>query len=167
MGATMVSERFLVTGAFGCIGAWTVKRLVAEGVPVVTYDLPGEPTRLQLIMEPEALAKVTVLPGDITDEAAFERAVVDNGITGVIHLAALQVPFVRANPVLGARVNMVGTAVVLETIRKHAAQVSGLVYASSIAVYGPASIYPPGPLAHDAPLAPATLYGVTKVANEE
>jgi nucleoside-diphosphate-sugar epimerase len=163
----MVSERFLVTGAFGCIGAWTVKRLVDEGVPVTTFDLPGEPARMKLVMEPEALAKVKMLAGDITDESAFERAVVDNGITRVIHLAALQVPFVRANPVLGARVNVVGTAIVLETIRKHAAQVSGLVYASSIAVYGPASMYPPGPLVHDAPLAPATLYGVSKLANEE
>jgi UDP-glucuronate 4-epimerase len=163
----MTSERFLVTGAFGCIGAWTVKRLVDEGVPVTTYDLPGEPARLKLIMEPEALAKVTILAGDITDETAFERAVADHGITNVVHLAALQVPFVRANPVLGARVNVVGTAIVLETVRKHAAQVNGLAYASSIAVYGPAAMYPPGPLAHDAELAPATLYGVTKVANEE
>ena len=163
----MTSERFLVTGAFGCIGAWTVKRLVDEGVPVATYDLPGEPARLNLIMEPEALAKVTILAGDITDETAFERAIVDNGITNVVHLAALQVPFVRANPVLGARVNVVGTAIVLETIRKHAGQIGGLAYASSIAVYGPAATYPPGPLAHDAALAPATLYGVTKVANEE
>jgi len=163
----MTSERFLVTGAFGCIGAWTVKRLVDEGVPVTTYDLPGEPARLKLIMEPEALAEVNILAGDITDETAFERAVVDNGITNVVHLAALQVPFVRANPILGSRVNVVGTGIVLETIRRHASQVNGLVYASSIAVYGPASMYPPGPLAHDAPLAPATLYGVTKVANEE
>jgi nucleoside-diphosphate-sugar epimerase len=46
MEGTMASERFLVTGAFGCIGAWTVKRLVDEGVPVTTYDLPGEPARL-------------------------------------------------------------------------------------------------------------------------
>ncbi len=163
----MTSERFLVTGAFGCIGAWTVKRLVDEGVPVTTYDLPGEPARLNLIVGPDKLSDVNIVAGDITDEGAFERAVVDNSITHVVHLAALQVPFVRANPVLGARVNVVGSAIVLETIRKHAAQVNGLVYASSIAVYGPASAYPPGPLADDAPLAPTTLYGVTKVANEE
>lgn len=163
----MASERFLVTGAFGCIGAWTVKRLVEEGVPVATFDLPGEPARLKLIMEPEQLDQVTFVSGDITDEAGFERAVADNGITNIVHLAALQVPFVRANPVLGARVNVVGSAIVFETARKHAQQVNGVVYASSIAVYGPASMYPPGPLAHDAELAPATLYGVTKQANEE
>lgn len=163
----MTSERFLITGAFGCIGAWTVKRLLDEGVAVTTFDLPGDPARLRLIMEPEALARVTIVSGDITDQAAFERTIVDNGITNVIHLAALQVPFVRADPVLGARVNVVGSAIVLESVRKHASQVAGLVYASSIAVYGPAAMYPPGPLAHDAALHPATLYGVTKRANEE
>jgi len=163
----MAAEHFLVTGAFGCIGAWAVKRLVAEGVRVSTYDLPGEPSRLRLIMEPEALAKVTILSGDITDEAAFDRAVADGGVTHILHLAALQVPFVRANPILGARVNVVGTTIVLETARRHAAQIQGLTYASSIAVYGPATSYPPGPLAHDAPLAPTTLYGVTKEANEQ
>lgn len=163
----MASERFLVTGALGCIGAWTVKRLITEGAAVTTYDLPGDPARLKLIMEPAELAEVNIVAGDITDDAAFERAVADNRITHVIHLAALQVPFVRANPVLGARVNVVGTAIVLETARRHADRVTGVAYASSIAVYGPADRYPPGPLAHDAPFAPTTLYGVTKVTNEE
>jgi len=117
-------------------------------------------------MDETALAKVTMLNGDITDEAAFARAVSEHGITHIIHLAALQVPFVRANPILGARVNVAGTAIVLETARAHAGQVRGLAYASSIAVYGLAKEYPPGPLAHTAPLNPTTLYGVTKAANE-
>jgi len=163
----MADERYLITGAFGCIGAWTVRRLVAEGVPVVTFDLPGRPARLEMIMEPEDLAKVTMVDGDITDQAAFEAAVVDHGITKIIHLAALQVPFVRANPVLGARVNVVGTAIVFETAKRHAEQVGGVVYASSVAVYGTPDMYPAGPLAHDAELYPTTLYGVTKRANEE
>ena len=162
----MPSEHFLVTGAFGCIGAWTVKRLVGEGVPVTTYDLPGEPHRLRLILGEEDLARVRILAGDITDDRAFERAVADSGITHIVHLAALQVPFVRADPILGAKVNVVGTAIVLETVRRHRDQVRGLTYASSIGVYGPADAYPPGPLAEDSPLAPPTLYGVTKQANE-
>lgn len=160
------AERFLVTGAFGCIGAWTVKRLVDEGVDVTTYDLPGEPRRLRLVMGEEALAKVRFVEGDITDERAFERAVVDHGITHVVHLAAFQVPFVRADPILGAKVNVVGSAIVFETARRHAAQIRGLTYASSIGVYGPADRYPAGPLVHEAPLDPPTLYGVTKQANE-
>lgn len=162
----MASEHVLVTGAFGCIGSWVVKRLIEAGTPVTTYDLPGEPARMRIIMEPDQIAQVNILAGDITDAAAFERAVVDNGITRVIHLAALQVPFVRANPILGAQVNVVGSAIVLETVKRHQDQVRGLAYASSVAVYGPPSDYPPGPLAHDAPFNPTTLYGVTKEANE-
>jgi UDP-glucuronate 4-epimerase len=162
----MADERFLVTGAFGCIGAWSTKRLIDEGVSVFTYDLPGNPHRLQLIMDDEALAKVKILEGDITDQARFEQAVTENGITHIIHLAAFQVPFVRGNPIQGARVNVVGSTIVFETARNHADQIEGLVYASSVGVYGPTSIYPPGPLAHDALLMPETLYGVTKQANE-
>jgi UDP-glucuronate 4-epimerase len=162
----MTTERFLVTGALGCIGSWAVKRLVDEGIPVTTYDLPGDPYRMRLIMDDEAIERVNFQQGDITDEARFEEVVCQNDITHIIHLAALQVPFVRANPVLGARVNVVGSAIVLEIARKLADQVRGLTYASSIAVYGSADLYPPGPLADDAPLAPVTLYGVTKEANE-
>jgi nucleoside-diphosphate-sugar epimerase len=162
----MASERFLVTGALGCIGAWTVKLLLDENVPVWTYDLPGSAHRLRLITSDEALARVRFVEGDITDADSFGRVIADNGITHIVHLAALQVPFVRADPVLGARVNVVGTAIVLETAKRHKAQIQGLVYASSAGVYGPASMYPPGPLAADAPLHPPTLYGVYKQANE-
>ena len=162
----MTSERFLITGALGCIGSWVVKRLVDEGVPVTTYDLPGEPHRMRIIMDDASIEKVNFVHGDITDEVRFEEVVREHGITHILHLAALQVPFVRANPVLGARVNVVGTAIVFETARKLVDQVRGLTYASSIAVYGSANLYPPGPLADDAPLIPVTLYGVTKEANE-
>ncbi len=52
-----MTDRFLVTGALGCIGAWTVRRLLAEGTDVVTYDLPGDPHRLRLVVdEQEQLA---------------------------------------------------------------------------------------------------------------
>ncbi len=162
----MASERFLVTGALGCIGAWAVKQLVDEAIPVWTYDLPGDPHRLRLIMNEEALARVQVVAGDITDAAAFEHTVAENGITHIVHLAALQVPFVRADPVQGARVNVVGSTIVCETAKRHADQVQGLAYASSAAVYGPMEMYPPGPLAHTALQHPDNLYGVFKQANE-
>jgi nucleoside-diphosphate-sugar epimerase len=162
----MTSERFLVTGALGCIGSWAVKRLVDEGVPVTTYDLPGDPYRMRIIMDDAAISQVNFEQGDITDENRFEDVVRENEITHILHLAALQVPFVRANPILGARVNVVGTAIVFETARKLTDQIQGLAYASSIAVYGSADHYPSGPLADDAPLSPVTLYGVTKEANE-
>ncbi len=161
-----MADRYLVTGALGCIGAWTVKRLIDEGAQVWTYDLPGEPHRLRLIMSDAALAKVNFIQGDITHAEAFDHAVADNAISHIIHLAALQVPFVRANPILGAQVNVVGTTVVLESVRQRKAQIQGLVYASSVGVYGGPEMYPGGTLRQDSALHPLNLYGVFKQANE-
>lgn len=161
-----MAERFLVTGALGCIGAWTVKRLVDEGVQVWTYDLPGDPRRLKLIMDHDALSRVRIVDGDITDLDAFDRTIAANGITHVVHLAAFQVPFVKADPLQGLKVNMLGSAIVLETLRKRKEQIRGYVYASSTGVYGPPDLYPPGALAHDALPMPMHLYGVHKQAGE-
>jgi nucleoside-diphosphate-sugar epimerase len=161
-----VADKFLIIGALGCIGAWTAKRLLDEGAGVVSYDLPGDPHRLKLIMPGNQLDEITFIDGDVLDQAALERAVKDNGVNHIVHLAALQVPSVRANPVLGMRINVVGTTTVFEVAQKFRGQVESVVYASSVAVYGPASDYPPGPIAYDAPLLPTTLYGVTKEANE-
>ncbi len=152
----MTSERFLVTGALGCIGAWTVKRLVDEGTPVWTYDLGSSNHRLKLIMEDDALAKVNFVSGDITEFDDFNKVVADNGITHIVHLAAFQVPFVRAQPVLGAKVNLVGMSVVLESAKQNLSQIQGLAYASSAAVYGP-----PG-MGYQT----TSLYGIHKQAKE-
>ena len=40
----MSEERWLITGALGCIGAWSCRQLVREGRPVVAFDL-GEDRR--------------------------------------------------------------------------------------------------------------------------
>lgn len=160
----MPHERFLVTGALGCIGAWVVRNLIREGVPTAIFDLASAPHRLRLIMAEDELARVQMLAGDIADLAAIERALRETGATHVIHLAALQVPFCKADPVLGAQVNVVGTVNVFEAARRVGLQ--RVVYASSVAVYGIGAEYPEGPLGHDAPLRPRTHYGVYKQANE-
>jgi nucleoside-diphosphate-sugar epimerase len=160
----MSEERFLLTGAMGCIGAWVVRTLVREGVPVTVFDVASNPHRLKLIMSPEEFENVRFINGDITDLTAIEGALKDSGATHVIHLAALQVPFCRANPPLGAAVNVVGTVNMFEAVKR--AGLRRLVFASSIAVYGRNEEYGEGPLPHDAHLNPKTHYGVYKQANE-
>ena len=160
----MDGERFLVTGALGCIGAWVVRNLVRGGVPTATFDLASDPRRLRLTMAADELARVTMLTGDITDLAAVEAAFGDFGATHIIHLAGLQVPFCKADPALGARVNVVGTVNVFEAAKRR--KLRNVVYASSAAVYGISEDYPEGPIGHDAPLRPGTHYGVYKRANE-
>ena len=162
----MPNDRFLITGALGCIGAWTVRNLVREGTPVVVFDLASDPRRLKLIMSDDELVRVTFVTGDITDLEALERALDEHAITHVIHLAALQIPFVRANPPLGARVNVVGTVNVFEAVARRRDRIGRLVYASSAAVYDAVDAGESGVVAHGAAGHPTTLYGVFKQANE-
>ena len=162
-----MSERFLVTGALGCLGAWTVRLLVGEATPVVAFDLGERQDRLRLIMTPEELEHVTFVRGDITDLDAVGGVLDEHGVTHVVHLAALQVPFAAADPPRGALVNVVGTVNVFEAVKARREQIRGLVYASSAGVYSPADIPPGGgAVPEDAPPHPATHYGVHKLANE-
>jgi UDP-glucuronate 4-epimerase len=146
---------YLVTGALGAIGAWTVRSLLDRGHDVVTYDLGGSEHRLRLALSDEELGALTRVNGDVTDLAQLERTLDEHEVTGVIHLAALQVPFVRDDPVAGARVNVSGTVNVLEAVRRRGDGMRPVVYASSVA-----ALAVPGE-AH-----PGTLYGVFKLANE-
>jgi len=160
-------ERFLVTGALGCIGAWTVRALVREGVPVVAFDLGRNLRRLEQIMAPDELARVRLVVGDITDLPAVEATLDNESVTNVIHLAALQVPFCRADPPLGALVNVVGTVTLFEAVKRRLDRMAPLVYTSSMGVYSAADVDPAsGRLHEDAEPHPASHYGVYKVANE-
>ena len=146
--------RVLITGAGGCIGSWASALLVRAGVPVVVYDLSDDRRRPRLLMTEEELAKVTWVKGDIADTAAVAAVVANHRVCAIIHLAALQVPFCKADPVAGARANVVGTVNVLEAAR--AAGLKRVAYASSIAAL---SFFPDAPWLD-------TLYGAYKLCNE-
>jgi UDP-glucuronate 4-epimerase len=162
----VVAERFLITGALGCIGAWIVKTLVDEGAEPVVFDRAADPRRLRLVMGDAALSHVQFVTGDITDLAALEAALDTHAVDRVIHLAALQVPFCRADPPRGALVNVVGTVNVFEAVARRRDRIPRVVYASSAAVYDAADAGADGSVAHGASGHPATLYGVYKQANE-
>ncbi len=157
-----MSERVLVTGVLGCLGAWVARAVLADGGDVVGYDLGEDTARLDLVLGEDA-GRVTLVRGDITDLDALERALDDHEITRVVHLAALQVPFVRANPPLGMRVNVAGTVNVLEAVSKRLERIPGVAYASSTAVY---SASDPSPAPEAGGTSPSTLYGVSKLADE-
>lgn len=160
-------RRYLVTGALGCIGAWTIRALVREGVPVVAFDLGGNRRRVEQIMTPDEVAAVTFVAGDITDLGAIETTLDDHEITNVIHLAALQVPFCRADPPRGALVNVVGTVNVFEAVKRRIDRMGPLVYTSSMGTYSAADMDPTtGRLEEGAEAHPTTHYGVYKLANE-
>jgi UDP-glucuronate 4-epimerase len=139
-----VSERFLVTGAHGCIGAWVVAELVREGTEAVSFDLGDGPGRVALLLDEPELRHVRFVRGDVADPASVGAAMA--GVTHVVHLAALQYPYCRDDHLGGARVNVLGTVAVFDAALDAGAR---LVYASSIAA-----------------LAGGQLYGTWKRANE-
>lgn len=160
-----MDTRVFMTGGYGCIGSWVAKRLVDAGREVWIYDLTEDSHRLDLILEPEQKARVHFVAGDVSDPEAVRSAVERTEATHILHLAGLQTPTCRANPILGARVNVIGALAVFEAALALANRVRRIVYASSAAVHGPAE---PGGgrIGDEVRLAPLSHYGAYKVCNE-
>ena len=161
----MSQRTYLVTGALGCIGAWVVERLLEKGDHPVVFDLGTEPRRIRDLLGPEALARVSFVQGDIANPAALGACMDEHGVDHIVHLAGLQVPFCRADPMAGATVNVLGTVNVFEQAAKRGIQ--RVAYASSAAVYEREDEDRAGgaPCENASPT-PNTHYGVYKLANE-
>jgi UDP-glucose 4-epimerase len=145
----------LVTGGAGYIGSVVCAELAACGARVVAFDdlstghadaLPGA---------------VTLVRGSIEDRAALVTALCAFDVDAVVHLAARSlVGCSMRDPAAYWRTNVAGGLALLDAMR--AAGVPRLVASSTAAVYAPRD----APLAEDAPLAPASSYGETKLALE-
>ncbi|HJQ25784.1 MAG TPA: SDR family oxidoreductase [Blastocatellia bacterium] len=157
-----MSETYFITGAQGCIGSWIVKELVERGDTPVIFDVSDDARRLRQIMSEDEIAAVRFIVGDITDSAAVASSLAAANARRIIHLAGLQVPTCKADPVRGAMVNVVGTLNVFEAARQ--AEVERVVYASSAAVFGLSE--DDAPVDETSVCEPATHYGVFKRANE-
>jgi nucleoside-diphosphate-sugar epimerase len=142
----------LVTGAAGCIGAWVVKILSEIGAKPVVYDLTENHQRLKLIMHDTG--SVIWELGDVTNFERLSEVAEKHNVEAIIHLAALQVPFCKADPVTSTQVNVIGSVNILQLARLRS--ITRLSYASSIAA--------PAMGDNDSL---ATLYGAHKVCGEQ
>jgi nucleoside-diphosphate-sugar epimerase len=158
------NQTFLITGAHGFIGAWIVKRLLERGTRVVIFDKSVDAQRLRLIMSEEEIAQAEVIIGDVTEAGSLSSVISSSKVTNLIHLAGLQVPACRADPRLGAMVNVLGTINVFEAARDARDQINNVTYASSAAVFGVVE-EEHAMTERDEPR-PSTHYGVFKSCNE-
>lgn len=151
----------LVTGAFGCIGAWVVRTLIRDGEAVVAFDAGGDDYRLRYLLDEVELSRVARVQGDVTDCRGVREVIERHEVARVIHLAGLQVPACASDPIAGARVNVVGTLNLFEATADGPTANAPLVYASSVAALGcnERGEYDPS-------RPPSTHYGVFKLANE-
>jgi nucleoside-diphosphate-sugar epimerase len=158
--------RVLITGGYGFLGSWIVKDLFAGGHSIFLYDIKQDAERLEVVLNKDTISQTTFCEGNVTDQDRLIRTIREHGITHIVHLAGLQVPTCRANPVLGAQVNVMGTLAIFEAYKECRNQVKRVVYASSAAVFGPPADYPEGPLSDEVRLSPSTNYGFYKICNE-
>jgi UDP-glucose 4-epimerase len=156
---------YLITGGAGFIGSHVVRDLVHEGEKVIVYDTFPRRDTLEMLLQPEEIEKsVKLIQGDVTDYALLVKTLKDNGVDKVIHLAAVMILEFNANPLLGVKVNLEGTASVFEAARFLG--IKRVVWASSGSVFGPATAYSEEYIPNDAPQYPQNLYGGAKSFNE-
>jgi len=153
----------LVTGGTGFIGCYVVKELLARGRSVVSYDLGLGPTIVDMILTEEEQRQVKWVSGDITDGFNLINVSKANSVRKVIHLASWQIPAANANPARAVQIICAGTVNVLEAAR--ILDLERVVWASSIAVFGPEEAYgQPAEkgLPNDARHMPTSVYGASK-----
>ncbi len=158
--------RVLVTGGHGFVGAWILKILHSRGDEAIVFDLHDNARRLEVLYPTGNTPQFAFHGGDVTKLDNILGAIDAHKIDHVIHLAGLQVPTCRQNPLLGSQVNVGGTLNVLEAVRLRRDSVKRVVYASSAAVFSPPDAYPKGSLPDNVPLNPGTHYGWFKICNE-
>ncbi len=143
--------RVLVTGADGFVGVHLCNQLRAQGDEVLAFGGPG------------AGDKATV-PLDIRQQADVLRVFADAKPEGVIHLAgSASVGGSYADPVQSFEVNALGSAYVLEAVRKHCPG-ARLLLISSGEVYGERA--GGGSCSEADPAAPKSPYATSKLAAE-
>ncbi len=147
----------LVTGATGLVGSWLVKRLCAAGADVTCLVRDWVPQ--SEVVRASLLDEVKVIRGDVRDQALLERALGENEIATVIHLAAQTiVTIANRNPVSTFEANVAGTWSMLEACRR-SPTVKQIVLASSDKAYGDHDTLP---YTEETPLVGRHPYDVSK-----
>src|SRR5256885_8695194 len=148
---------WLVTGGAGYIGGHVVRRLRADGYPVVVLD------DLSAGVAERVPHDVPLIPACVTDRRTVARVLREYGVTGVVHLAARKSPAESvARPEWYHRQNVGGVAALIEAMA--AAGVRQLLFSSSAAVYG----VPGTPVVDErTPAAPINPYGLTQPLGEQ
>jgi UDP-glucose 4-epimerase len=154
----------LLTGANGWVPSYIMRRLARRGEHVVSYDLMAPDTML-LDFLGDAIAQVTFVEGDVTDQERMLQVAREHGVTRIIHAAAItpRVERERSEPQRIIDVNFGGTVNALEAARALAG-FERFVYIGSVAAWG--SGHDTAVLDEDSPSRATGLYGITKHTSE-
>lgn len=163
----MTSQRILITGGYGCIGSETAKWLLRSSqAEVILCSRGANEQRTAQVFHDVDCSRLKAIALDVCDQPMLEQILNTEQITHVAHLAALQTPDCNAHRDLGLQINLAGTQNVIEAMKATRLPFQRFVFASSIAVYGPRSVYPAGCVPMLAEPQPVNVYGAWKLAGE-
>ena len=154
----LADRSVLVTGAYGFVGGWLVRALVEGGARVTVLRRSARPGCVLTLHGTEE--HVAVYDGDVVDGDCIGRAMREQRVDSVLHLAATStVGAADSAPLQTFESNVRGTWVLLEECRRQ--HVRWVVVASSEHAYGPAERLP---LSEGAALRPPRPYEASKAA---
>ena len=153
----------LVTGGAGYIGSHTCAELLNAGNEVVVFDNFSNSSRTALERVQQICKRpLSVVEGDIRDQAAVEKVLAEFGCTVVIHFAGLKsVLDSVASPLDYYDNNVIGTHRLLQAMQT--TNIKRVIFSSSATVYGDPQFLP---YTEDHPLNPVNPYGQTKLVIE-
>lgn len=153
-----MTGRALITGGAGFIGSRLARTLLAADWQVGVLDDFSVGREEDLAFAGEALHRVIA---DVSVAGAVERAMAAWPPTVVFHLAALHfIPHCERDPARAIETNVLGTQRVIDAVAGRAG--CRLIFASTGDVYASAA----EPHNETSPLAPGSVYGITKLTGE-
>jgi CDP-glucose 4,6-dehydratase len=122
-----------VTGAYGLLGSWLCRALLERGARVAVLQRDELATSALTLEGTDT--RCTIVRGDVRDLELLERAVGEEEVDTVFHLAAQTiVGTAQRSPLSTWETNVRGTWTLLEACRRHG--VARVVVASSDKAYG-------------------------------
>jgi len=153
-----VTNPILITGGAGSVGRQLASMFLEEGRRVRILDLP--------FMDFTGLDEdpnVEVYKGDITDPKSVSKAA--EGISGVLHLAAILPPNSEKDKEFTFKVNVDGTNNIVEAIKDSSPDAT-IVFTSSISTYGDTSAED-DPITIEQSQNAIDVYAESKIAGEK
>jgi len=147
-------KKALITGGNGNLGRLVADQLLARGIEVIKFDIPGT--------EPDSLrANETVVIGDIRDQSLVRNMLEEHRPDGIYHLASLLSGSSEADLDAAWEINASASFHLLR--RAQELKTNMFFFAGTVASFGDDL---PEPLTDETQQWPANIYGATKIAVE-
>lgn len=148
----------MIIGGAGFIGSRICERLAGNGHNTVCFDMSAKPSFRK------HADRIAVVQGDVTAIDQIIDVALKHKVERIIHMAAWLGADCEQRPHVSHVLNINGTNNVFEAAR--ILQLKRVVYASSIAVYGPQSNFGDRPVNEGDHPDPVWIYGAQKLYNE-